>query len=139
MNQAKKLKVCNWGLLVSGLLILASAIQLEATGSRGVAPVWIHVAVAAVFSLLVLWHVFLHFKRSNWFAKFQKLKKPATRILWYLYCLMLVLGIAAFIHWITSCHHSPLGGIHGKIGFIMIAFAIGHTVKRIRFFRVSKR
>lgn len=83
--------------------------------------------------------VFLHFKRSNWFAKFQKLKKPATRILWYLYCLMLVLGIAAFIHWIISCHHSPLGGIHGKIGFIMIAFAIGHTVKRIRFFRASKR
>ncbi len=135
MNQLQKLKFCNWSLLVFCLGIFASGIQLEATGSRGIGAVWVHVFVGLVFSGLVFWHVYLHFKRGNWFKRFQKLKKPVTRILWYLFLLTLFLGVAAFIRWLSFQGHSVLGGVHGKIGFIMMMFAIAHLIKRIKFFR----
>ncbi|MDE7440620.1 MAG: hypothetical protein K2M69_00430 [Muribaculaceae bacterium] len=139
MKSAEKLKICNWSLLVSGILILASSIQLEATGSEGIFPIWLHVALGIIFSALVFTHVYLHFKWNNWFKRFQKLKKPVTRLLWYLFLLTLALGIAAFVHWTTTYDHSPLGGVHGKIGFLMMAVAIAHTIKRIKFFKSSKR
>ena len=61
MTKARKLKICNWSLLVSAILILASSIQLEATGSRGEISVWIHIILALVFTFLAGWHIWLHF------------------------------------------------------------------------------
>lgn len=126
----KKLLWCDWALVVVGLLMLASGIQLEVLAGAEAWAVWAHVVVGVLFSFLVCWHVWLHFRWSNWFARFQKLKKPVTRILWYLFLLTFLLGLAAFIHWLNGGGHSPLGGIHGKVGFVMIAVAAGHTLKR---------
>lgn len=134
MKQAQKLKLCNWTLLIFSVLILASAIQLEASGSRGIVPVWLHVVLGIIFSALVIVHVYLHFKWKNWFVRFNKLKKPVTRILWYLFLATLITGIATFVHWLVTWQHSVLGGVHGKIGFVMMAVAIGHIIKRIKFF-----
>lgn len=139
MRQATKLKICNWSLLTVTIFLLVSAFQLELTGSSGIFPVWIHVAVGSIFSILVLIHVYLHFKKSNWFAKFQRLKKPVTQILWYLFLLTDLLGLIAFARWLVSNQHSVLGGVHGKIGFLMLAVAIGHIIKRFKFFRGSNR
>lgn len=137
MTKARKLKICNWSLLVSAILILVSSIQLEATGSRGEISVWIHIILALVFTFLAGWHIWLHFGWSDWFVRFHKIRKPVTRILWYLLLLTVILGVAATIMWIGSQTHSPLGGVHGKVGFLMILVAIGHTVKRIKFFRAK--
>ena len=139
MKHLEKLKICNWALLIFCLLILTSSIQLEATGSRGLLPVWLHVFIGLLFSLLVILHIYLHFKWCNWFARFNKLKKPVTRILWYLFLATIILCIATFIHWLISNHHSILGGVHGKIGFLMLAVGIGHILKRIKFFKTSKK
>ena len=134
MTKSQKLKICDWTLAILLSIVLASSIQLEATSSCGILPVIFHIIVALPFMCLVVWHIFLHFQWKKWLTKFSKLKVP-TRILWWLYSLTFISGIAAFIHWLKENGHSALGGMHGKIGFLMIAFAMGHTVKRIKFFK----
>ena len=134
MTKVQKLKVCDRTLAVLLSLVLASSIQLEATSSRGILPVVVHIIVALPFLCLILWHIYLHFQWKKWLTKFSKLKVP-TRILWWLYTLTFLSGAATLIHWLIENGHGPLGGVHGKIGFLMIAFAIGHTIKRIKFFK----
>lgn len=87
MNKIQRLKCCDWVLAISGLIALASGIYLEATDSRGIAPIWLHIVVCMIFMSLV------HFS------------------------------------------HSGLGGWHGKIGFVFMAIAIAHGIKRMRFFK----
>lgn len=99
MKKIKKLKICDWCLLIMTLAMLVSGVQLEATDSRGATSVWIHIAVGILFFTLVAYHIFLHF----------------------------------------SFTHSPIGGVHGKIGFFMIILAIGHICKRIKFFKSNKK
>ena len=137
MTKVHKLKLCDWTLAILLPIVLASSIQLEATSSGGIFPVILHIIVALPFMCLILWHIYLHFHWKKWLKKFSKLKVP-TRILGWLYILTFILGVATFIHWLIEKEHSPLGGVHGKIGFLMIAFAIGHTIKRIKFFKRKK-
>ena len=76
MKKIQKLKLCNWCLLPITIAMLVSGIQLEATGSRGITSVWIHIAIGIIFAVLICYHIFLHFGKSNWFKKFSKQKKP---------------------------------------------------------------
>lgn len=140
MNRITKLKICDWSLLIITAATLASGIQLESMGAE--APqswVGVHIAVCTLFMGLCAWHIQLHFNRSNWFARFSKVKSPVTRALWWVGLLTLLTGIIAAIRWIASPGHSPIGGIHGKIGFLMILIAMGHIVKRIKFFKNRKK
>ncbi|MDE6543932.1 MAG: hypothetical protein K2K76_08195 [Muribaculaceae bacterium] len=134
MKKAQKIKICDWTLAILLPIVLASSIQLEATSSSGIFPVIFHIIVAPLFMCLIVWHIYLHFQWKKWLTKISKLKVP-TRILWWLYILTFISGIATFLHWLIENGHSALGGVHGKIGFLMIAFAIGHTIKRIKFFK----
>ncbi len=138
MKKAKLLTICNWSLLVFSITVLASSIQLEATASRSFTLVILHIIVATIFSLLVGWHIYLNFNGGNWFRKFAKAKSPITRVLWWFFLFTVLSAIFALFHWLGSFEHSPIGGIHGKIGFIMIAIAIGHTIKRIKFFKKKR-
>lgn len=135
MKKITKLKICNWSLLLLTLAILISGIQLEATGSRGFLSVWIHMGIGIFFFMFVAYHFFLHFGKSNWFSKFHKLKTQFTRVLWWVSLIALITGVVAAIHWISTTGHSPIGGVHGKIGFLMIILAVCHIYKRIKFFR----
>ena len=137
MTKRQKLKICDWTLAILLPIVLASSIQLEATSSDGFFSVIFHVIVAFPFMSLIIWHIYLHFRWKKWLSKFRKLKLP-TRILWWLYSLTFLSGIATLTHWLIEQDHTPLGGIHGKIGFLMIAFAIGHTIKRLKFFKRGK-
>lgn len=139
MKKADKLKLCNWSLLFLLLLTLASAIQLEATHSSSCLCVWYHIIIATFFSLCIVYHIKLHFGWEKWFSKVHKLKSNVTKILWWLFLLTVLSSVIAFIHWLSAYSHSPIGGIHGKIGLLMIAVAIGHTVKRLKFFKYKDR
>ena len=136
MKKVQKLKICDWILAVLLPIVLASSIWLEATSSTGIVPVILHIAVALPFMCLIIWHIVLHFQWKKWLTKFSKLKVP-TRILWWLYVLTFLSGIVTMVHWVIVKDHGPLGGIHGKIGFLMIVFAIGHMIKRFRFFKLT--
>lgn len=119
--------------------ILASGIQLEATGSSSVDWVWIHIVVGTFFMALGFLHIYIHFGASNWFSRFHKLKSPVTRILWWITLLTLVTAVIATGHWLGSFTHSSIGAVHGKLGFMMIILCLCHIVKRIRFFRPTPK
>lgn len=135
MNKVRKLQLCNWLLLIITIVVLVSSIMLEATSSRYIVLVISHIIIASIFCALVVWHIYLNLHSGNWFRKFSKIKSPVTRILWWLFLITVLSAIVALVHWLGTYAHSPVGGVHGKIGFLMIAVAIGHTIKRIKFFR----
>lgn len=139
MKKITKLKICNRSLLLLTLAVLASGIQLEATHSSGYASVLIHIIIALLFAAGVGYHIFLHFGRSNWFERMQRQKSVVTRILWWVSIATAVSGLAATVHWLTATGHSPIGGVHGKIGFAMILLAVCHLIKRKSFFFKPKR
>ncbi len=135
MKKIVKLKICNCCLPVLVVAMLISGIQLEATHCSGQISVWIHIAIGLIMMYAVAYHIFLHFGRTNWFAKFHKQKSPVTRMLWWMSVVTMITGIVAMIHWTQTMLHTPVGGLHGKLGFIMVVLSIGHLSKRIKFYK----
>lgn len=138
MKKAAKLKICNYALLFLTIAILISGIQLEATGCAGKTSVWLHIVIGILFMSIAAYHIFIHFGKSNPFAKFRKIKSQPTRILWWVSLITLATGLATLIHWLATHSHTPLGGIHGKAGLLMIALSAMHIIKRIKFFKPKK-
>lgn len=131
-NPATRLKICNRTLGITLLLILASGIQLEATSGQYAWSVWVHIILGILLTVISLYHIYLHYRKSNWFTRFAKNRNASTRILWWVFLLTAVTGIASTISWIGHNQHTPLGGVHGKIGFLMVIIAIIHAVRHIR-------
>lgn len=129
MNPASKLKLCNRCLGAVLLIMLASGIQLEATAGRYIWSVWAHIIFGTLLIALSLYHIFLHYKSSNWFSRFSKNRNITTRILWWTFLLTAISGIAATVIWLNGHLHSHLGAVHGKIGFLMVLVAILHHTK----------
>lgn len=134
MRTLTKLRLCDWLLLIMTLAVIASAIQLEILSGTSAAWVWVHIILCLFFMGMCAWHIQLHFHKSNWFAKIRKQKSPVTRLLWWMSLLTLLTGIIASIRWIVTDAHGPIGAVHGKIGFLMVILAVGHLLKRKKFF-----
>ena len=132
MNTATKLKVCNRWLAIALAAMLFSGLQLEATGGKYAWSVWVHIVLGVLLTGLALYHIFLHYRTSNWFSRFSKNRNTVTRILWWIFLLTAVSGIAATVQWLCEDGHSPLGGVHGKIGFAMVIFGVVHAARHIR-------
>ena len=139
MSEVKKLRLCDWVLVFATTFILASGIQLEATDSRSIVWVWIHVIIGCLFFANIIWHLYLHFGWESWIQRLRKQKSPVTRWLAIFALLTMISAFVTLFHWAGSYTHSPIGGIHGKIGFVFLALAIGHTVKRIKFFKFTRK
>lgn len=132
MNIAAKLKACDRLLGVSLILILASGIQLEATGGNELTG-WVHIGMGLILTALSVWHIYLHYRFTNWFSRFARNRNASTRVLWWLFILTILSGVVASVHWIASAYvHSPVGGVHGKIGFLMVLAASVHVVRHRR-------
>lgn len=67
----------------------------------------------------------------NWFSRFAKNRNKGTRILWWVLLLTVATGVAATVVWLVDGGHTPLGGIHGKIGFLMVLAGIIHAAGHI--------
>lgn len=132
MTKKNKLKLCDWSLLVLTVFVLVSGLYLELTNSQDLFWVWVHVVLCSVFIGAVVWHLYLHFKWKSWFRRLKGQKSPVTRLLALFGVLAFVSGIVATAHWVCSYTHASIGGVHGKLGFIFIALAAGHTAKRIK-------
>lgn len=132
MKTATKLTCCNKCLACVFVMMFVSGIQLEATSGKSVWYVWFHIIIGAVFTVLLLYHIYLHYKFSNWFSRLARHRSIIIRFLWMTFLLNFTIGIAASIHWLDGYAHSPLGGIHGKFGFLMVMFAVIHIVRQIR-------
>lgn len=129
MNTATKLKICDRSLGLTLILILVSGIQLEASSGSHEWTVWLHIGLGVVLTALSVYHIFLHYRFSNWFARFRKNRNKLTRMLWWVFLLTVVSGLAATAVWIAGNAHSHIGGVHGKIGFLMVIIGIIHAVR----------
>lgn len=144
MTKAGKLRICNWSLLVTLFPLTISSILLEYLGGETLCGVdfsvfvWLHVLFAVILFGLVGYHFYLHFGTNGWRLKISKLKSGVTRNLIKIAALMLVLSLAAVIAYCIVGKHTTLGGIHGKIGFLFLIVAIGHTIKRKAWFSRKK-
>lgn len=134
MKKITELKICDWSLLVVAILMLTSSIQLEGWW-LGLGLVWAHMALGITFFILIGWHLKLHFQWRDWAGRLKRQKSPVTRWLALIGGLTLLTAVAATIHMFVTWHHSGIGGWHGKIGFVFIALAVAHVVKRIKFYK----
>ncbi len=131
MNTALKLRICNRGLGATIILMLASGIQLEVTSGRYAWSVWTHIILGLVLSVLSFYHIYLHYRFCNWFSRFARNRNAVTRILWWVFILTAISGVAATVIWLDGGIHSHIGAVHGKIGFLMVAFAAIHIFRHL--------
>lgn len=136
MKASKKIKICDWSLLAVMILILASSIQLEATGSRSVVSVWLHIGAGIIFAILIWWHIHLHSAWSKWRQKL--VGRHGLKWLSIFGALLLVSAIAATAHWLPTGIHSTIGGVHGKIGFLFVLACTIHAIKHGKFYTNRK-
>jgi len=68
-------------------------------------------------------------------ARVKNLPKKPTKWLSVVAALTLLTGVAALVVLLINMHHTSLGGVHGKIGLLMLAIVIGHTIKRAKFLK----
>ena len=135
MTKFEKIRICDWSLVLLTVVTIVISILLEVTGSISAGLIWAHSIIAILFFADIIWHIYLHFKWKSWIYKFCKLKSPATRWLAVSGLLTLLTGIAAIIRRVITAQHSPLGAVHGKIGFIFMMIVALHTMKRISFYK----
>lgn len=128
MKKKTQLRLCGYLLLALLLMAAASSIQLEATGGNPV-WVWLHVVVCSIFISVIIWHVCLHLR---W--KVMTDKPGWLRWILSVGLLMSISAIAATAHWLAMPHHSVIGAIHGKIGFIFLILALVHAIRHRRFY-----
>lgn len=137
MKKITKLRICDRSLLFLTVVILASGLQLEFTHSSQTAWVWIHIVLGLTFAAGIIWHLALH-------PAALKAPRPGRRkgqggglnhpVLSILFFLMLLSGIVAACHWTAAFTHSPIGGVHGKIGFVFIIAVMVHIFRKRFFF-----
>lgn len=133
MKTVTKLKLCDRWLGIFLLVMLASGIQLEATSGRYVWSVYAHIIAGIVLTILSGYHIFLHYGYGNWFFRFAGNRNMVTRILWWIFILTAVSGIAATVIWLDGYGHSHFGAVHGKLGFLMVVAGVIHIRKYMRF------
>ena len=139
MNKTTKFKMCNRWLAVIMLLIFISGLQLEVTSGMYPWSVWVHIFLGIVLSILSLYHILLHYRKSNWFARFARNRNTSTRILWWAFLLTAISGIAASFIWAGDYAHSKLGAVHGKFGFLMVIMVITHVSRHIKRLKKNKQ
>lgn len=136
MNKIEKLRLCNLWLMVTGLLVLMSGLQMEVCGGCGCFGLpfsllmYVHCALGIFMFVLVAIHLYLHFGKCNWFSKIKGMKNIRTKWLAVCFSITVILSLVAFFYILETMKHTPIGGIHGKIGFFFLAYCLGHTIKR---------
>jgi len=123
-------------LTVLAILALGTSVLLEILGGESLgwlqfrSLVLMHVILSLSLLVMSYIHIREHFNKQMVFSGlFSKLKRH-TKWLFVLSLITLVTGIVStFVYF--NHGHTPVGGVHGKIAFLAIAFMAGHLIKRI--------
>lgn len=131
------LKCVDYFLVVFLLLSTISSVVLECrSGSAflnlsGVTLVILHIVLTLLLLGLSYYHIRLHFGAPNrWLPILRKSKRDNMWLLWT-GILTLVTGVVATITYFNHGHTS-FGGVHGKIGFFVLALMVYHLLRRIK-------
>lgn len=94
----------------------------------------IHLIICVPMLLFVGVHLWANCGNiTQWFAKIHR-QKAQTQWLFWLSVLTFVSGMAATVVYFLH-GHTPIGGIHGKIGFVALALMIWHTYRRLKWYK----
>lgn len=94
----------------------------------------IHLIVCVPMLLFVGVHLWANCgKITQWFAKIRR-QKWQTQLLFWFSVLTFVSGIAATVVYFLH-GHTPVGGIHGKLGFVALALMLWHTYRRLKWYK----
>lgn len=132
MTKREKLKVCNWGLLVVLIAVIATSVLL--LGHKGDAFVGAHVASVVLLAAGVTWHLQLHFGAGNWFKKIRKVRSHVTRFLFWFALIVALSGLAALLFFLFVPRNHTASNIHGHLALLCLLIIIGHALKRRRWF-----
>ena len=141
MNKKRNLKVCNLCLIAVATMVLVSSVQMEICGGKGVGELsfstmmYIHSFLGILMFVIVGYHLYLHLGKKHWITKVSKLSDRHTKWLCVVFAIMLILSTFVFVHVHLLMEHSIIGAVHGKIGFLFLAFCVGHTVRRWKWVR----
>ena len=135
MKKTKQIKLCDWGLMACTIAMLGSSIQMEITAGSLLFWVWVHILLGLLFFGLITWHLQLHFQWRNWFRLLWSRQSSNMKWLTVISILTLLTSIIATAGWLCSPDHSKIGAIHGKLGFLFVALAAWHIIRRIGFYK----
>lgn len=135
MKKTKQIKLCDWGLMACTIAMFGSSIQMEITAGSLLFWVWVHILLGLLFFGLITWHLQLHFQWRNWFRLLWSSKSSNMKWLTVISILTLLTSIIATAGWLSSPDHSMIGAVHGKLGFLFVALAAWHIIRRIRFYK----
>ncbi|MGM9746542.1 MAG: hypothetical protein ACI30H_06265 [Paludibacteraceae bacterium] len=97
----------------------------------------IHLAICLPMLLFVCVHLWANCGNvTQWFSKIRR-QRWQTQLLFGFSVLTFVSGIAATVVYFSH-GHTPVGGIHGKLGFVALALMIWHTYRRLKWYKVKK-
>lgn len=97
----------------------------------------IHLVICLPMLLFVCVHLWANCgNMAQWFAKIRR-QKWQTQWLFWLSVLTFVSGVAAMVVYFSH-GHTPVGGIHGKLGFGALALMVWHTCKRLKWYQKNK-
>lgn len=117
------------------VVVLVSSIINEVLGGSSLAALSntsitiFHISVCLVLMTLAFIHIKAHYANLSRWINCLKKGKMQTRVVFILCAMTLVTGIASMVVYFGH-GHTPLGGVHGKIGFVALALMILHLVKR---------
>ena len=131
-------------LLLLAPIVLASGIVQEYLHGRPLGgidnTVWtgLHIAVSAMLTALVAWHVYLNWRGvSNWYRRFKAHRSPGIKITVIFYLLTVASGIIVVPLWL-HCGHGGIGGLHGKIGFVSALCILLHIIRHRRWYTANR-
>lgn len=134
MTKKNQFKVCNWYLLALTVIVLASGILLECLHGSSLHGIecsvftLIHIVLGVCFMGLVLWHLWLHWRKlGEWWNRIVRHHSIGFKLTALFFFLTFLTGLVCVPMWI-SCGHTGLGGWHGKLGFIAIFLLLPHIM-----------
>ena len=140
MMKRNALRLCNHALLGLMPLSLASGLWLEYLqgepfgATSNTLWVSIHLLVSLLMTLCVGWHLQLNWgTMQRWYNRFKTHHSKAIRFITIVFLLTTLTGIIAIPLWLAQ-GHTGLGGVHGKIGYLLALVLFLHTKKHWRWF-----
>lgn len=116
-------------------IAVASGVVLECLhgnsfcGLANSAWAWLHVAASSVLTILVIWHIRLHWNNaSNWYKRYRQHHSRGFKYAGISFLATVLTGLPSIPIWLLH-GHAGFGGLHGKIGFICAFFMLGHVIR----------
>lgn len=141
-----KLLKCNVLLIILATLTIVNSIvlniileSLHRTSFLGLSFytwIWLHIGLGILCSIIVFYHVFLHIRKTkNWLKWVFELNSKLTKWLVWSFGIAATTGFIAAVCFCFNMEHTPIGGLHGKIGLFAIILMICHLIKRWTWFK----